>query len=170
VANSPRTAAGLTLSPDARMDDGLLNVAIYDDLEQAALAARFVALKAGAQPEDARIQRARARYVDVETAVPLPVLADSKVVGTTPARFEVVPGALAVVVGHGFGLLRPASEELVRASAQLARPAAAQAAQALNGDTAPEAEPAGEGGALGTMASAVTRVVGAAANAVGGHS
>ena len=170
VANSPRTAAGLLLAPDARMDDGLLDVAIYADLEQAALAARFVEIKAGGQPEDNRIRRATAQRVDVETAVPLPVLADSKVIGTTPARFEVLAGALAVVVGHGFGLLHPASAALVQASAALAGPAATRAAQALNGDAASETEPAADGGALVAVASAVTRVVGAAASAAGGHS
>jgi hypothetical protein len=120
VANAPRAGAGLLVAPEARLDDGLLHVAVYEDVEQAALAARFVALKAGLAPESARISRASAQRLRVCTATPLPVLADSKIVGTTPATFSVLPGALSVVVGRGFGLAHPPSERLVAASARLA--------------------------------------------------
>jgi diacylglycerol kinase (ATP) len=120
VANAPRVGAGLLVAPEARLDDGLLRVAVYEEVEQAALAARFVALKAGLAPASARIARASARRLTVRTAAPLPVLADSKVVGTTPAAFAVLPGALSVVVGRGFGLAHPPSERLVAASARLA--------------------------------------------------
>jgi diacylglycerol kinase (ATP) len=148
VANAPRAGAGLLVAPEARLDDGLLRVAVYEELEQAALAARFFALKAGLAPESARIARAVAQRLRVRTATPLPVLADSKIVGTTPATFSVLPGALSVVVGRGFGLAHPPSERLVTASARrAARAGPADRPESPPGDAGRGALPPGGTGA-----------------------
>jgi hypothetical protein len=57
----------------------------------------------------------------------MPVLADSKVVGATPATFRVRPGALRVIVGNGPGLSRPVADTTIDAvkAAVRALPAAA---------------------------------------------
>jgi diacylglycerol kinase (ATP) len=131
IANGPRMGPGIFATPDARMDDGLLNVAIYHHVGQAALAARFVALKAGHSGEDDRIERLQAQRVRITSKTPLPVVADSKVVGSTPATIEVLPGAVLAIVGQGPGLTRPVPEALVNPAVQEARghiiPAAAAA-------------------------------------------
>jgi hypothetical protein len=46
----------------------------------------------------------------------MPVSIESKLVGTTPARFTIAPGALWVIPGDGSALLRPASSTVVAAS------------------------------------------------------
>jgi diacylglycerol kinase (ATP) len=74
IANAPRAGAGLTLAPHARMDDGLLDVSVHPHLHDE-----------------------RARAVCVNSDRPLPVGADSRVVGTTPARIRIRPGALLMV-------------------------------------------------------------------------
>ena len=104
IANAPRSGPGIVSAPEARVDDGELDVAIYHQHTHAALAARFLALKTGLFSDDPRIERARAKRIDVRSANPLPVVADSKMVGHTPARFEVLPGALLVAAGLGIGL------------------------------------------------------------------
>src|SRR5688500_7404345 len=104
IANAPRSGPGVITSPDARMDDGQLDVAIYHDHTPAMLAARFVAIKTGLLADDPKIETAQARRVEVRTANPLPVVADSRVVGHTPARFEVRSGCLLVAAGRGIGL------------------------------------------------------------------
>ena len=116
VANAPLMGPAFQVAPHARMDDGLLDVAVYHDLTPAGLAARLVALQAGVEPDDERIERARVQRLELRTATPLPVMADSKVIGTTPARFEVLPGALRVIAGHGPGLLHPVGEALLEAA------------------------------------------------------
>jgi diacylglycerol kinase (ATP) len=116
VANAPLMGPAFRAAPHARMDDGLLDVAVYHDLSPAGLAARLVALQAGAQDTDERIERSRVQRLELRTATPLPVMADSKVIGTTPARFEVLPGALRVIAGHGPGLLHPVGEALLEAA------------------------------------------------------
>ena len=131
VANAPLMGPAFQVAPHARMDDALLDVAIYHDVTPAGLAARLVALKAGVEPDDARIDRARTRRLELRTAAPLPVMANSKVIGTTPATFEVLPGALRVIAGHGPGLAHPVAEALLEAAVSRAhRPSAAAPAAA----------------------------------------
>lgn len=122
VSNAPRAGAGLPLAPSSRMDDGLLDVCIYEDMDQAALLSRFLPRPVGnpSDAQDDRVFRARARTVEIETTRPMPVAIGSKLVGVTPARFAVLTGALAVIVGDGDGLHHPSSAALVRASANAA--------------------------------------------------
>jgi len=46
--------------------------------------------------EHPKVELLRSAVVEVEAAVRLPVETDGEVVGTTPARFEILPGALRV--------------------------------------------------------------------------
>ena len=122
ISNAPRAGAGLSLAPAARMDDGLLDVCIYEDMHQTDVLARFLPGPGSltSSPTDDKLLRARARTVEVHTARPMPVSIESKIVGVTPARFTVLGGALSVIAGDGSGLLHPSSVELVRASASAA--------------------------------------------------
>jgi diacylglycerol kinase (ATP) len=151
VSNTPRAGAGLTLAHGARADDGLLDVAVYRGMTQGALALHFAAKATVGEPQDERIQRARARRVEVTADPPLPVAADSKVIGTTPARIKVLPGALRVVCGHGPGLNLPVSEALVAA-------ATAEARRAAQAETA-----SADGPGVGERAAAVAGAVASAA-------
>ena len=122
VSNAPRAGAGLKLAAGARMDDGLLDVSVYQDLDQAALLARMLAtLPDGWSDADGNlVWRARARSIEVRTARPMPVSIETKLVGVTPARFTARAGALSVIVGETDALLRPPSPALVHASARAA--------------------------------------------------
>jgi hypothetical protein len=135
VANTPRFGAGLVVAPEARVDDGLLEVRVYEEMTQPALAAHFVAVKTGVVGEEPRVRSMSARKLVIKSAVPLPVVVDSKVVGTTPARFRVVSGGLMVIAGRGDGLLRPAAQTLLSA---IKDPSAVLAAQenGVNGSDA----------------------------------
>jgi diacylglycerol kinase (ATP) len=168
VANAPRVGAGLVAAPEARMDDGLLDVTVYAETTQSELAARFVALKAGLTPEGPHVQRLRAQTLVVQTATQLPVVADSKTIGTTPARFRVQPGALAVIAGHGSGLERPPAEALVDASTQLAHHVAAQTELAEEAEA--EETTALLVGAAAVPTTALTRSVQALSTLAGGAS
>jgi hypothetical protein len=97
------------LAPEARMDDSLLDVTVYEGFSQADLATNFLALKNGTHVSDQRLRNARAMVVEVHTNPPMAVAADSKLVGVTPAHLSVRPGALYALVGRGPGLSRPAT-------------------------------------------------------------
>lgn len=139
ISNSPRAGAGLPVAPSARMDDGLLDVCVYEDMNQPAVLARFLPTPAGdtASGPDDHVVRARARTVEIHTARPMPVSIESKLVGVTPARFTVRTGALLAIVGDGNALLQPSSTELIRASA-LAAHVLTPASVEPSSDTSPQ--------------------------------
>ena len=86
------------------MDDGLLDLCVYDGLQQADLVARFARLRDGTIVDDPRVRCTRAISVRVRAARPLPVTADSKLIGVTPARVVARAGAVLALVGAGPGL------------------------------------------------------------------
>jgi diacylglycerol kinase (ATP) len=115
IANTPRMGAGLVLAPEAKLDDGLLEVRVYEDMPQPALMTHLLAVKTGTARDDPRVRRASGRKVVIRSTTPLPVLVETKVVGSTPARFRVRTGALLAIAGSGDGLSRPASKSLISA-------------------------------------------------------
>lgn len=110
IANGPRAGAGLTVVPRARLDDGMLDVHVFEDQDQRALAARLIEARGSVGDVEHAARRAQARRVRIEAVRPLPIVADSKPVGTTPATFDLYSHAVRVVVGSGMGLAWPVAD------------------------------------------------------------
>ncbi len=126
------------VAPEAGVDDGLSEVRVYEEMSQPVLAAHFLVVKAGTAAPDPRVRSSRSRKVVIRSTVPLPVVVETKVVGSTPARFRVVTGGLLVIAGRGDGLAYPAAQSLVTAVGEIGLPPTqAEAA----GDAAAEAAP-----------------------------
>ncbi|HLH27189.1 MAG TPA: diacylglycerol kinase family protein [Chloroflexota bacterium] len=105
VANSPFVGAAYALAPDARIDDGLLDVVIFRGLGVLRILAHLLAVFGGRRlPPPPGTITLRAHSVRVSLVNrhrrPLPVHADGDAVGITPAQFEIAPGALRVLVGR----------------------------------------------------------------------
>jgi YegS/Rv2252/BmrU family lipid kinase len=101
IANSPYVGAAYAVAPAAKIDDGLFDVVIFRgaSVVQALLHLAMVAGGRKRKPPAPTIQL-RARRVTVQSRRrPLPIHADGTAIGATPARFEVVPGALKMLVG-----------------------------------------------------------------------
>ena len=108
IANAPLFGNNMLISPDAKIDDGLLDVVIYEGMELVDLTSYFFGISSGGRVSDGRVQTYRARRVQVSAAAPLPVNADLDVLeGQSSWEIEIVPRALAVVVGNGIGLSFP---------------------------------------------------------------
>jgi len=103
VSNGPYVGAAYVLAPDARVDDGYLDVVIFRGMTVFRVLLHMVLVAGGRRlPEPAGVQLVRARSVDVTVRRrrrPLPVHADGNVIGVTPAHFEVLPAALRIMVG-----------------------------------------------------------------------
>ena len=96
LANGPFTGRALAAAPDARIDDGLLDVVCflgYGPLEVLKEFARLI-LRIGSGTSSATYRAAR---VLVRTHHPLPVRADSNDIGTTPIELTTRSGALKVI-------------------------------------------------------------------------
>lgn len=99
VGNGRFFGGGMNICPDAKLDDGLLQVVLIGDYSTVDVLARIHRLYAGTHlslPDIHHQQTARVEVeaVDPETRVPLEL--DGETVGFLPASFEVVPRALAL--------------------------------------------------------------------------
>jgi len=97
MANSPSYGGGMRIAPDARIDDGLLDVFLLAEAGRLEFLRAFPRVFRGAHVNHPKVTLLRARRVAVETASPLPVLIDGEVWGTTPMQCHVVPGAIEVM-------------------------------------------------------------------------
>src|SRR5262249_1526055 len=107
VSNGPYVGAAYVLAPQARLDDGLLDVVIFRGMGVLRVLVHMALVAGGHRlPPPPGVQLVRARSVDVAVRRrrPLPSHADGGVVGVTPAHFEVLPAALRVIVGQPEGV------------------------------------------------------------------
>jgi diacylglycerol kinase (ATP) len=98
VANGQYHGGAMWLAPQASPDDGLFDVLLIGDVTKLDFATTAPKLYRGTHLAHPKVDLERARVVAVDGAETLPIELDGEQVGTTPARFEVVPGALRVRV------------------------------------------------------------------------
>lgn len=105
VANGPYLGAALTLAPDAQLDDHQFDVQIFTGFSKFEFVRHMLSIMGGRRVYNPKVQSFRARTVEIEPRKPMMAHADSQPLGTTPARFEIVPSALSVIVGGEPGCL-----------------------------------------------------------------
>jgi diacylglycerol kinase (ATP) len=96
ILNTPSYGAGLRLAPEARMEDGLLDLVLLENLSALEIAAILPRLAASGEIRTARIQRHRVTRARIETERPCAFHADGEIVGMTPVEIAVMPGAMRV--------------------------------------------------------------------------
>ena len=95
IANSPFYLWAMPVAPDAAMDDGNLEIAVYSRMGRLELLRALIGLwRTGEYPS--RPVMYRGARIEVRCAEPLPVHADGKIAGALPMTIAVRPGALAV--------------------------------------------------------------------------
>jgi diacylglycerol kinase (ATP) len=94
VANGRYLGGGMMLTPEAQPDDGLLDVLLIGDLTKRDLVLTMPKTYRGKHLPHPKAELLRGKTATIEAREPLPVELDGEQPGTTPARFEVVPGAL----------------------------------------------------------------------------
>ncbi|HEX8131002.1 MAG TPA: diacylglycerol kinase family protein [Pyrinomonadaceae bacterium] len=100
VANSPYAGGGMMFSPEARTDDGLLDVVTACHLTRRSLVREMTRIHSGGHILNPRVRISRGARVRIEHLTDgdaLPVEADGDVRGHTPLEFRVLAGALRVV-------------------------------------------------------------------------
>jgi diacylglycerol kinase (ATP) len=99
VGNSRSYGGGMRVFPDARIDDGLLEVCIVHALSTAAFLRAFPRVFRGTHVRHPKVTMLRGTQVTVEANRRIQVYADGERVGSLPAIFRIRPGALRLVVG-----------------------------------------------------------------------
>jgi YegS/Rv2252/BmrU family lipid kinase len=98
VANGRYFGGGMMMAPDAEPDDGVFDVLTIGDLTKRDLMLTLPKTYRGKHLPHPKAELLRGAVVTVDSTEPLPVELDGEQPGTTPVRFEVVPGALRVRV------------------------------------------------------------------------
>ena len=97
AANSGFYGFGLHVAPDARVDDGLLDVVIIKHAPKPLFFAMMKELETGAHVRRDVVEVLRGSDVRIEADRPLPYGADGELIGTLPVTVRVLPGALRVL-------------------------------------------------------------------------
>jgi diacylglycerol kinase family enzyme len=98
VCNGAWFGGGMHIAPDARPDDGLLDVVRLGALGRLELARWLPTVYWGGHLANPRIQLRRAARVRVHAATPLPVQIDGELGFHTPLDIELYPAALRLLV------------------------------------------------------------------------
>lgn len=94
VANGNWHGGGMKLAPDARQDDGAFDVVTIGDVNKLDFLTTAPKLYSGRYLSHPKVELLRSSSVAISADEPLPLEVDGEPIGTTPARFEVVPSAL----------------------------------------------------------------------------
>ena len=94
AAIGDQLAGGMRLAPGADPADGLLDVVLIGDATKLDFVRTLPRIYRGTYLPHPRAEVVRGRRLRIETASPLPIALDGEQPGTTPAAFEIVPGAL----------------------------------------------------------------------------
>jgi diacylglycerol kinase (ATP) len=106
VGNGPAYAGGMRITPDARMDDGLLDVTVVGALAKPAFLLAFPRVFKGTHVTHPAVTTFRAEHVELESLdsdAPMDVYADGERVGPLPATMDAVRAALVVRVPRDRG-------------------------------------------------------------------
>ena len=101
VANGLYAGGGMMLSPEARVDDGKLDVVTASGLTRANVVTELSRIHNGGHVNNPKVSITQGSIVSIETFLAqdaMPLEADGNVRGVTPVRFEVLPRALRFVV------------------------------------------------------------------------
>jgi diacylglycerol kinase (ATP) len=103
VANGVWHGGGMKLAPDARPDDGVFDVVLIGDVTKVDFLTTAPKIYKGKHVTHPKVDVLRSAQVAIDAAERLPIELEGEQVGTTPARFAVVPGALRVRVPRAPG-------------------------------------------------------------------
>lgn len=111
VTNTPIIGARNLVAPDASMEDGLLDIAVYPGFSKVGLISYFLKTAHEGSTPDGTIQRYQARKIKIKTSPKLDVAAEGIILGKGTARIKVLPGALRVISPEpGTGAEKPQEE------------------------------------------------------------
>lgn len=102
VGNGFSVGGGFLLTPDAVVDDGLLDVCLIGPISMPRVLRLLPSVFSGGHVGEPEVTMRRARRVTIRSASPLPVQADGEVLSTRAHVLDVavLPGALQVLAPH----------------------------------------------------------------------
>jgi len=98
VANAPTYGGGVKIAPQAKLDDGKLDLCVVRAMDKFKLFCLFPTAYFGRHLVSKNVEYGQTDHVSIETEVPVDVYADGEYVCKTPVEFSVARNALQVIV------------------------------------------------------------------------
>lgn len=99
AANSQAYGGGMRAAPDARLDDGLLDVVVLQSISKVRFVTRILPrVFRGTHVREPSVSVWRAREISVSADRPFTMYADGDPIGELPVRVRALPGAVTVLV------------------------------------------------------------------------
>ncbi len=99
ISNGQFIGAGMTVAPDARLDDGKFDVRVFRGFSKLELIRHLASIAFGRRRYAPHISTFRSAGVRITSVHPLPARADHRDLGSTPVEMRTRPRALQVVAG-----------------------------------------------------------------------
>lgn len=97
VSNAPMFGANFLVAPNASLQDGLMDISVYPNFSKTELLAYYAKIMNEGYSDNEKIQRYRARKVEIKTSPKLDVMADGIMLGKGKVEIKSRPGALWVI-------------------------------------------------------------------------
>ncbi len=98
IANGTHFGGGMQIAPDAKPNDGLLDMVIFGDMGKSELLKIWPMTYKGRHVSHHKVRTLKIRNVAIQCAEKILVEADGELLGEGPVSFSVVPSALNIVV------------------------------------------------------------------------
>jgi diacylglycerol kinase (ATP) len=103
VANATSYGSGIRIAPEAKMDDGWLDVLLVGEVSWTRLIEAIPILLTSGDLRYEEVHRFRCRRVRLQTDRPAKVHGDGELLGESPAEFEIIPSAVRVMAPEQSG-------------------------------------------------------------------
>ena len=113
ISNTPRYGLGFQAAPDAKLDDGLLDVVIARHAHRSQLIRHYWSILNGQREIDTKVQVRRAKRIRIFSKQSLPIAIDGEPAGTLPVTITVASRRLVVLAGIATEQTAPATPGVV---------------------------------------------------------
>ena len=96
-ANSNCLGGGIYIAPDAKIDDGLLDVTLIGDVSTFDYFTKIGQLKKGLKIKHPQIEYHQTKKAFITSTLPIGIEADGEYLGTLPAEVSILPKAIQIV-------------------------------------------------------------------------
>jgi len=98
VGNSWMYGGGMKVVPDAKLDDGLFDVCIVEEISKLEFLKVFPRVFSGTHITHPAVKIFRTDFLRIESDIKMSVQADGEIIKSLPANFELIPKALNAIV------------------------------------------------------------------------
>ena len=91
ICNSTKTGGNMIMAPDAKIDDGLLDVILLNNISKFNLLKVFPQIFKGTHVLDSHVETFKGKHLKIVTETPQRLTPDGEVFGTTPIEVSILP-------------------------------------------------------------------------------